>query len=76
MSSNMASQHEALVKLQHYSSKVDKLSNINPISPAEEEVYANQLQRSLQSLQNQVNEHKAGLERVRIFLRAWPSSTA
>ena len=59
----MASQREALVKLQKYVGKV-KDQNVEPMSPEEQEVYAGRLSRSLQSLQNQVKEHEATLQKV------------
>ena len=60
----MVSQHEALAKLQRYASKVDDQEYTEGIQPDEEEVYANQLQKSLQSLQNQVQEHEKRLEKA------------
>ena len=72
--SSMASQEKALANLQQYVSRLKDLSNIEAISPDEEEVYANRLIKSLQSLQNQVKEHEAALEKVRTLVPASPSS--
>ena len=69
----MTSQQKALAKLQQYAEKVGEQPYDEPISSAEEEAYADQLQKSLQSLQNQVKEHKAELEKVRLSTGAWPS---
>ena len=62
---SMTSQHAALDKIRQYAGKVNDEGDIKPIQPDEEEAYANQLQRSLQSLQKQVREHEANLGKVR-----------
>lgn len=69
----MTSQRQALTKLRLYASKVNDEDNHKPIRPDEEEAYALELQRSLQSLQNQVRQHELRLETVRGSICALPS---
>ena len=55
---------QALARLQQYSGKVDIQSVAESISPDVEEDYAARLDRSLQSLQRQLKENEAALEKV------------
>jgi len=55
----------SLTKLREYANKVkDKDGEVPAASDAGEDLYAVRLDRSLQSLQKQVKEHEAALEKV------------
>ena len=63
----MATQSESLSKFQEYVAKI-KDTDYGPTPANENEDYPARLDKTLQSLQNQVKEHKAALERVRSWL--------
>ena len=61
----MASQDKALKKLHDYAIGIEKSDEDKVmLSEAEVDVYASRLNKSLQSLQNQVTQHQAALEKV------------
>ena len=58
---------QALSRLQQYSQKVEGQNEVESTAPVVEESYAGRSDRSLQSLQRQLKEHEAALERVKLY---------
>lgn len=69
----MATQSQALEKLQEYVVKTKDTDHDQNNADGDED-YAARLNKTLQSLQNQVKQHEAALERVSPYLRNWRSA--
>lgn len=61
----MTSLQQALTRLQQYSKKVEGQDEVELTGPDVEEAYAGRIDKSLQSLQRQLNDNEATLERVK-----------